>query len=449
MRRIAGLAAAIVVAAMFLPVSGALAATDAETQALENRIKELEQRLDAMDKKPEDETSLQQRVEDLEKKLGDKLTAGYDGRFFVQTADGEYRMNFGGFTHMDGRFPFNGDSKSNDAFLFRRVRLGVDGYLTKQWEYKVELDVADKSTSKAYFTDAYLNWHYWDALQVKAGNYKVPFSLEELTSDNSLRFIERSPLNGMVPSRRTGVGIGGTPLPSGLINYNVGVFNGSQTGSFMTAGRVALDLASVEGIGFLRNFTIGGNAAIDHDAGAAVATKYETDMKTQFFKYATGVTSSGDTLLKGADLSFWRGPFGFVAEYMASTADLRKTGSADKTFTNDGYYLQASYVLTGEKATAKGVTPARSFDPAKGQWGAVEIAGRYTSVAVDGDVFTNNYAARPANTDGADVYTAGVNWYLNKNIRLMLNYEHADFNSPLTSGSKGEDGAITRLQLVF
>jgi phosphate-selective porin len=53
----------------------------------------------------------------------------------------------------------------------------------------------------------------------------VPFSREELTSDNFIDFVERSIVNELAPSYDAGVMLWGDLL--GVLGYNVGVFNGS------------------------------------------------------------------------------------------------------------------------------------------------------------------------------------------------------------------------------
>ena len=48
-------------------------------------------------------------------------------------------------------------------------------------------------------------------------------------------------------------------------------------------------------------------------------------------------------------------------------------------------------------------------------------------------------------------YTFGLNWYLNRNVKVALNYEHTDFdggqNRPVTS--RDENVILTRAQISF
>jgi len=414
-----------------------------EIQNLHNQLKDLQQRLDELERKP-DGVSLRDRLEDLEKTLGDNTIAGYDGKnFFIQNPEGDYRLNFTGRIHFDGRFPTTGPSKGQDEFLFRRLRPTIEGHLAKYYEFKIEPDF---SGNKVTLKDVFINWHYFDQAQVKLGNFKVPFGCEELTSSNSIRFLERSTVTtGFSPAHRLGIGLHGS---SGLIGYSVGVFNGKEKankdkGNFLTGGRVVLDLSKTESA---LPISIGANAAVEHDAGSAAADSFKTGLQTKYFEY-NGVNSDGKKTLLGADVSLWRGPIGLVAEYITAEHDLVK-GSAADTVNNRGWYVQGSYVLTGEKATAKGVKPNKNFDLANGTWGAFELAARYAVVDIDNKAFTNGFA-RSGSADGAKVTTAGINWYLNQNVSVLLDYVHSDFNDALADGSKGEDGVMTRVQLSF
>ena len=51
------------------------------------------------------------------------------------------------------------------------------------------------------------------------------------------------------------------------------------------------------------------------------------------------------------------------------------------TFTDTGYFAQASYLLTGEDASYGWVKPYHPFDPRNGFWGAWEVAARISNVA--------------------------------------------------------------------
>ncbi len=99
-----------------------------------------------------------------------------------------------------------------------------------------------------------------------------------------------------------------------------------------------------------------------------------------------------------------------------------------------GYYLQGSWVITGEShrynpATASYQSP-HPFVPFDGHggWGAWEIALRYSRTDLNSDAGVAGVVA-PADgvRGGLQAITAvGINWYPNSNIRFLLDYQHVN-----------------------
>ena len=65
-------------------------------------------------------------------------------------------------------------------------------------------------------------------------------------------------------------------------------------------------------------------------------------------------------------------------------------------------------MLTGEH---------RTYQPARGKWGALELSLRLSAVNLKDK---NIAGGRELNI------TVGLNWYLKRKLRLMVNYIHAD-----------------------
>jgi phosphate-selective porin OprO/OprP len=154
---------------------------------------------------------------------------------------------------------------------------------------------------------------------------------------------------------------------------------------------------------------------------------------------------------------------------------------ADKKLSHDAWQIAASYLITGEDASFKGVKPKQDFDLDKGGWGAWELVARYSEINLDEDTFKNKagtYAAEGGTTlasaysdltksaKSAHSWVAGVNWYLNQNAKIQLNYEHTSFDGGAlrnglaqatnnnASGSnvsdrESEEALLARLQVAF
>jgi phosphate-selective porin OprO/OprP len=134
----------------------------------------------------------------------------------------------------------------------------------------------------------------------------------------------------------------------------------------------------------------------------------------------TGTFSADNVNLVGAEAAAVWGPASLQAEYMIAMVDSSVANDPDFS----GYYVQGSYFLTGEHRNYKAssgkfdrVKPNKNFMGDDGGPGAWQLAARYSHVDLDDGAI---------NGGELDCVTAGVNWYLNPNTRVMLNYVYAD-----------------------
>ena len=127
-----------------------------------------------------------------------------------------------------------------------------------------------------------------------------------------------------------------------------------------------------------------------------------------------------------------------------------ENGTVEDLIINSAWQVATSFVLTGESASYKGVIPANPFNPFTGTWGAFEIAFRYSQLDVDDDVFDLGFADPRRAAERAQQFTAGVNWYVNNNIKLALNYDRTWYKDGEGTGDLDtENLLLTRVQLVF
>jgi phosphate-selective porin OprO and OprP len=123
----------------------------------------------------------------------------------------------------------------------------------------------------------------------------------------------------------------------------------------------------------------------------------------------------------------------------------------------NGGYVEASWTMTGETRTYNnaaaaynGIVPANPFSWSKGGWGAWEIAGRYSVI----DLNDRLGFAHGASGGKQTIWAAGLNWYVNRNIRFMLDYLHGTIDkqaSPLDFHDTGArfDAVAARTQIAF
>jgi phosphate-selective porin OprO/OprP len=141
-----------------------------------------------------------------------------------------------------------------------------------------------------------------------------------------------------------------------------------------------------------------------------------------------------------------------MAEQITSSVDLRN-GTTRGEVSNHGWFVQASRVLTGEKASyLQDVVPRRPLEPGAGGWGAVELAARYSQLRVDSAAFRLGFADPAVSASKANALTLGLNWYLNAALKLQLSYERTNLNRAILFGSgvrDHEDVFLSQLQVAF
>jgi phosphate-selective porin OprO/OprP len=146
-----------------------------------------------------------------------------------------------------------------------------------------------------------------------------------------------------------------------------------------------------------------------------------------------------------------------MAEYTHESQDVsRFAGAAYREDTMDNYAWQvaAYWFLTGEEESFKGFKPNRTFSLTDHTWGAWELVARYNVLNVDNAAFTGgatSFADPDTQASEASAWTLGVNWYLNENVKWVLNYEQTSFDGGATGGADrvDEKAFLTRMQLAF
>jgi phosphate-selective porin OprO/OprP len=128
---------------------------------------------------------------------------------------------------------------------------------------------------------------------------------------------------------------------------------------------------------------------------------------------------------------------------------------------NTAWQVEASYFLTGEensfKATSlKHVIPWHRFAPGDGGWGAFEVVARVQQLTLDNNAFQRYGGSSFATAGSAQAATSwgvGVNWYLNANVKLNLDYESTTFSGGTqaagATSSTPEHVILSRVQFSF
>lgn len=469
----------------------------ASTQELLRRIEQLEQKIQTLEQaeKPEAQETggqagaieqIEQKIRILERKkeIDDEVAqakvkeapvvrAGKDG-FGLRSPDGNFDLHLRGYVQADARFYQGGEADpAPDTFLMRRVRPIVEGTVFKQFGFRIMPDFGNGTAS---IQDAYVDGNFSPTFKVRAGKFKPPVGLERLQSGADLLLVERAFPTNLVPNRDVGVQFSGDVL-NGTLNYAVGVFNGvidggSGENDTNSDKEYAVRLfaepfknredSSFRGLGIGLALSVGDQSG---SAAAANLPRFVTPGQQTFFSY-TGTTAATSTApsLPGAfadgsreriapQFYFYKGPFGLLGEYVQSNQEVSR-GGVKKDVKNTAWQFAASWVLTGEDASFRGVNPREPFQWGQGSWGAFELAARVSRLEVDDDVFADSATSRLANPRSsareATDYGIGLNWYFNRFSKLVLNYDQTQFKDGAAAGDRDKEKVLfTRFQVGF
>ena len=392
--------------------------------------------------------------------------------FYIRSPDKAFSLRFTGQIQADYREYLNTKDRTDiDTFLLRRARFGLEATLFQYYEFRFLPDFGQGTT---IVQDAYMNVHYWDAVQFEIGRFKQPISYEQLIQDRYVPTLERSIIDQLVPARDLGAMVHGEDVFNNRLDYGLSVSNGEINGNSTDLndhkdvdGRIAIrPLNSPDLPGFLHYFQVGVSSGFGIEQEAMSPATLKMPDTVPFLNFNSTVRADGIRTRLCPELAYFYGPFGFLAQYYDEHQDMRPsaTGAGYQYLTDvpfTGYVFLATMFLTGETRTtwSEQIFPLRPFDPRcpVSQPGAWELVARVSRLDV-GDVFNpgNAQLVNPAkNSNEAMEFTLGFNWYFNGWVRIQFNYEHDMFGQPVALGSlpendlKSQDSVFTRFQIIF
>ncbi len=512
------IASLLIASGLISAPSLATANDSAELEQLRALVQELDQKIRVIERKNE------LAAEDAAATMKETpVVKASEKGFGLESADGKNAIKLRGLLQADYRYfdqgandvrnrsniragslDENGFADAADTGLLRRVRPTIEGTLFGKYDFRFTPEFAGGSAS---VVDAYIDARFDPAFKVRAGKFKSFVGLERLQSGADIKFLERSYVtNAILPNRDLGVAVHGDVFGEKL-NYAFGLVNGVADGGNISTGTEFNEdkeytgrlfavpfkgsdspLAGL-GVGIGATYTdFQGERNLDFTGtSAADATRnglpsYLTDGQQTFFRYNSAAVADGRRLRISPQANYYYGPFGLIAEYarvsqdvslltstVSNTATVIAAGT-NKKLDHDAWQIAASWLLTGEDASFKGVKPKQDFDLDKGGWGAWELVARYSEIELDDDTFknpagttfTNAYADLSTSAKKAKSWTGGLNWYLNQNAKVGINYSHTSFDGGAGIGitainatgtnvrdREDEDALLARFQVAF
>lgn len=369
--------------------------------------------------------------DDVEKKVAEATKdipkVNLTERLEFQSQDGNFRWKVGGRIHADAVFIDSDNIDRGNATNFRRARLEVDGTLWKVWQTKIQYDFT--GSGRDGIRDMYIRYAGWDNAHATVGHFKVPFSLEELTSSNNITFMERSLANAPVStllSRQVGVGASTQFNDMFTLHGMLYSTNGPASPSDETinegwgiGGRGTF--APINDGTRLVHLGVAGTYMDANEDGVSnlrLRQRPEIGFGTRIVDTGAlggGINGVKDVTMIGGEAAFMYGPASLQGEYIVTNVN-RGSGLSSPTF--DGFYVQGSYILTGESrrysfGSGSFGNPRPNAVVGRGGWGAWELALRYSNLNLNDSGILGGKV---------DNITAGINWYPTGNLRFMANY---------------------------
>ena len=402
-----------------------------------------------------------------------------DGILVFQNKEKSYEVKFDVRVQSDAAVFFGAPDyadKIGNGMSIRRSRFAVKAKLDENWQGEID---TDWTSGTPELKDAFLAYTGVPGLEIKAGNFKENFSIQRNTTSRYLVFMERPMVTSLAPSRHLGInaryahkyfwlsaGVFGPELKDAeamgfMQDYNkdFGMSEGlSYTGKIVARPINNEDASLHIGAAYtyrdpkttlfkFKDF----EELIEEEAdiveaieagkfteldvvGSAMDARNSTDINRK--KYV----NSGDLI--GVDhetawtvelAGHWKG-LRYETAYITRTAHMNPAvnevvygDEGFKTFTGDGWYVQASYLLFGGTQYYDSNGAKYNRTTAGQSWGDLELALRFQTMDLNDGVIGNDGELVSGLMGGkANMYELGLNYYPTKNVKIVLNYSFID-----------------------
>lgn len=415
------------------PVSAWLDEPSVLEPAMFEQPPSLDERLSAIEKQLK-----KQAATDAQKKADDALRPS-------QRWTGRIHTDYWAFPHTSaGANAFEtGDANDPvpDRFLFRRLRIGIQGNIPDNMLYKLEVDFNNPNNPQ--LKDDYIGWTDLPVLQtLLIGNQKRPYGLDHIHSTRFTIFLERPAIIEAFnqDSRRFGIQSWGYSEDLAY-NWRYGAFLSQDLQNLGTVfatpfdgvyqGQVAGRLARTwydegsDGRSYAHAGIAGTAVNTDPSGNAASTAQFRTrpEARTESRWLDTGVIAGANYYeLLGLEGVWNYGPLHVEGEYQHVW--MNRIDQSDLNFS--GGYVYAAWMLTGEHMAWDRQTgqlarmePFTNFfrvrttnDVIDGGWGAWQIAARYSYA----DLTNMNIRGGISNE-----VTYSLIWYFNSHSKLIFN----------------------------
>ena len=382
------------------------------------------------------------------------------------------------------------NSDTVDRLWLRSANPTISGRLMKYTDFFI---ITDFGQGQIRLFDAFVNLHYFDELQLNIGKQmSLLVGLDNIKPTRNTFSMENSFPSVLAPNRQIGFVFHGTIfkqkessdnyvddydfLTSGVIAYQFGVFSGTaddtnpglnpvNTTDFSTETST-LQNKSFEFRAFLHPFK---QSSMKYLADLGLGLAYGMDNpdnntflpsmisvgQNVIFSYVETVAANGGRQRLHPQGYWFYGPYGIVTEWTRTSQSLSSSlepigPNVINKYThqdNTAGQVQVIYNITGEKLAFQSyVHPNRVFKPFDlVNWGALQLVGRFTWLNMDNNIFASSeiidnqriytFADPRISVENARTWSVGLNWILNKYVKLTTEYDQTSFHGGCSTGA--------------
>jgi phosphate-selective porin OprO/OprP len=423
-----------------------------------------------------------------------------DGALFLETPDGNGNVSIGGRIHFDYRH-FSNDGNADtalgsataspaatqaDTFDIRRARITTKFKFAKYYSGEVTLNTIGAVN---VLDVGYMDVSWFEKAKFRFGQFKMPFSLEQLTSSNNIDFIERSFVDRYIPTKEVGMQVFGSPTKG--MTYALAVSNGYTSANSTAAeldnrqdgkdliGRLTYNFAEAmgdkENVMHIGGAFSAGDSPIGSGFGGSRATEANgVSFFTQPVLSQATSTDSSKTMERqrfGLEGAFAFKSSKLQGQYVTQRHDFEVNGIGHNADVETGY-LELLHTLSGEKWADRykdgafgALKPNKNFDGDTLTGGAWELGFRASSFdakdfsqsTISGSAAITGLSTNASGYTKARTYTTGVKFWANPNFRVMADYVYTDFRdligttTPSLNGRlyDNESALLVRTQIMF
>jgi phosphate-selective porin OprO and OprP len=352
----------------------------------------------------------------------------------------------------------------SDGMTVRRARFGVDGVFASNWNYRLLFEFGGSGTEgPARINDAWIAYTGFAPFTFQIGAYSPPSNMDDSTTPDDQLFVERASAAELSRALagadgRLGLGLkaGGKRWMSAL-NFTTRTTSDAEVfdNQFAAVARGGGLIATSDDY----NVHLGASATrvfSTADQGSATTPRHPLRLRDRPEVRLDSVRLIDTGALDAAGANAYGLEFGanyknFYVQGENFWFDVDRRGATLEDPSFGGYYLTGSWMITGESRRYNAATGSFQNPRPKspfahdGGWGAFEVAARFSHMDLNFDEGAPGTAPVASAVRGGeqDVLSLGLNWYLNPNIKLLLNYLMIDVDrlNPAGPGNATPFGA--------